>query len=93
MFDDGSGSLVGTHYRTADISATAKGIEAFVVLGCLLTHPLSPAKDFFTRVTQLQPVWVKADMARGQNILLLGGRGSGKSAIVRALGGGKWPLG
>ena len=32
-------------------------------------------------------------MARGQNILLLGGRGSGKSAIVRALGGGTWPLG
>lgn len=37
MFDDGSGSLVGTHYRTADISATAERIEAFVVLGCLLT--------------------------------------------------------
>ena len=37
VFDDGSGSLVGTHYRTADISATAERIEAFVVLGCLLT--------------------------------------------------------
>lgn len=56
--DDGSGSLVGTHYRTAEIGATAQAIEA--------------------------------DMARGQNILLLGARGSGKSAIVRALGHGKW---
>jgi ABC-type uncharacterized transport system fused permease/ATPase subunit len=35
---------------------------------------------------------IEADMARGQNILLLGARGSGKSAIVRALGHGKWLL-
>ena len=26
--DDGSGSLVGTHYRTAEIGATAQAIEA-----------------------------------------------------------------
>ena len=33
---------------------------------------------------------IEADLARGQHILLLGARGSGKSSLVRALGSGRW---
>ena len=122
--DDGSGSLVGTHYRTAEIGATAQAIEAHPFssrfsrcimrsLGDLWVPRCTKGSSQFFRdlfvdgrhlnswtfiipgtvfPAQGSHTQIEADMARGQNILLLGARGSGKSAIVRALGHGKWLL-
>ncbi|CAJ1427783.1 unnamed protein product [Effrenium voratum] len=56
--EDGTGELIGSHYRTAEIDAITRAVEA--------------------------------DLTHG-NVLLLGSRGSGKSAIARALGHGHWP--